>query len=60
MEKIQESVEEQVGSLAEAFKGEFGEGMSKVCMAFSWMQMRWCLLSWRICVFVCCFGTCIF
>lgn len=28
--EIEESVEEQVGALGEAFRGEFGEGMAKV------------------------------
>lgn len=30
MGEIQESVEEQVGTLAETFKNEFGDGMAKV------------------------------
>lgn len=29
MEEIQDSVEEQVGNLAETFKDEFGDGMAK-------------------------------
>lgn len=28
--EIEESVEEQIGSLTETFKGEFGEGINKV------------------------------
>lgn len=30
MEEMKESVGEQVGSLAETFKNEFGDGMAKV------------------------------
>lgn len=30
MEETQKSVEEQVGTLAETFKDEFGDGMAKV------------------------------
>ena len=47
MGEMQESVEEQVGNLAETFKNEFGEGMAKVCNRRKTRESRCRGVRWR-------------